>query len=293
MRINKWMLGLFSLWFGLLLFIPPQIIQASSVVETKQLIYDEAGLLSSSQVDTLNQLANEYSQNWDTDFIVYTSGNSAGTDVQELMGNFYDEYERNSDVPNVSVVMLTLDMNNRELYVAGFYKGMEYVDNQRADRIRDLITPFLSSGDYEQAFTKFLDKANEFMGIEPEPEYSSGSGSTGGSSGTSHGVSRDYVSGSDDDDEESIISNGWFQLIVSLVLGGIVVGIMASNAGGRVTVNRFTYEDSRNSGVIARNDQYIRTTVSKRKIERNTNSGGGGGGTTGGGHSHSGSRGSF
>lgn len=288
---NKWAKRMLSIWIGILLLVPLQTINASSVDETKQLIYDEAGLLSSSQTETLNQRANEYSQRWDTDFIVYTSNNPAGTDVQVLMGDFYDDYELNSDVRNVSVVMLTLDMNNRELYVSGFYKGMEYVNNERADQIRDLITPSLSAGDYEQAFTKFLDKANEFMGIEPAPAYDPGSGSSGISS---PGVPRTDYTPASDDDEESIISNGWFQLIVSLAVGGIAVGIMAANAGGRVTVNRFTYEDSRNSGVVSRKDQYIRTTVSKRKIERNTNSGGGGGGgRTGGGHSHSGSRGSF
>lgn len=280
-----------SVWIGILLLVPLQTIHASGVEETKQLIYDEAGLLSDSQIEALNQRANEYRQSWDTDFIVYTSDNPAGTDVQVLMGDFYDEYERNSDVRNVNVVMLTLDMNNRELYVAGFYKGKEYVNNERADQIRDLVTPYLSAGDYEQAFTKFLDQANEFMGTEPAPAYDPGSGSSGISS---PGVPRSNYPPASDDDEESIISNGWFQLIVSLAVGGIAVGIMAVNAGGRVTVNRFTYEDSRNSGVVSRRDQYIRTTVSKRKIERDTNSGGGGGGgTTSGGHSHSGSRGSF
>lgn len=68
---------------------------------------------------------------------------------------------------------------------------------------------------------------------------------------------------------------------------------MTYRSGGRVTVNRATYEDSSNSSVIDRQDRYIRTTVTKRKIEKNNNNGGGGGGTSRGGHSHSGSRGSF
>ncbi|MNC75575.1 hypothetical protein D3C75_1271320 [compost metagenome] len=81
-----------------------------------------------------------------------------------------------------------------------------------------------------------------------------------------------------------------------MVIGGIVVGIMAYNSGGRVTVNRATYEDSGASSVVDRGDRYIRTTVTKTKIEKNNNNGGGGGGgggTTRGGHSHSGSSRSF
>lgn len=289
---RKWIYRLGSIWMGLLLLFPLQAVGAVGTDEAKQLIYDEAGLLTDDQIARLNQVANEYRIERDTHFIIYTSNNPEGTDVQILMGDFYDEYERNSEVPNVNAVMLTLDMNNREVYVSGFYKGEDYIDNDRANQIRELISPDLSAGNYEQAFVIFLQKANDFMGTKPAAPSSTGSGGTGYSSPGR--AAPDYVPISETN-EDSIFFNGWFQLAISLAVGGIVVGIMAMNAGGRVTVNRFTYEDSKNSGVVARHDQYIRTSVSKRKIETNTNTGGGGGGggRTGGGHSHSGSRGSF
>ena len=93
---------------------------------------------------------------------------------------------------------------------------------------------------------------------------------------------------------DNILFNIWFQLGGALVIGGIVVGLMAYRSGGRVTVNSHTYEDASTSGIVDRQDQYIRTTVTKRKIEKSSgSSSGGGGGITGGGHSHSGSRGKF
>jgi uncharacterized protein len=94
---------------------------------------------------------------------------------------------------------------------------------------------------------------------------------------------------------DNILFNIWFQLGGALAIGGIVVGMMVYRSGGRVTVNRQTYEDASNSGILDRQDQYIRTTVTKHKIEKSSgsSSSGGGGGVTGGGHSHSGSRGKF
>ncbi|MNJ65394.1 hypothetical protein D3C77_614040 [compost metagenome] len=158
-------------------------------------------------------------------------------------------------------------MKNRDVYLAGFYKAEQYLDDGRLDQIRSKITPNLSSGDYRLAFEKYIKTAHKYMGFKP-------------------GVNPDNP-----------LFNLGFQLIAALVVGGIVVGVMTYRSGGRVTVNRRTYEDANASGIVDRQDQYLRTTTTKRKIERNTNSssggGGGGGGITGGGHSHSGSRGKF
>jgi uncharacterized protein len=156
-------------------------------------------------------------------------------------------------------------MKNREVYLAGFYKGKEYLDDGRLDKIRHKISPALTSGDYELAFQTYILTVHKYMGFRP-------------------GVNPD-----------NILFNIWFQLAVSLGIAAIIVGMMAYRSGGRVTVNRQTYEDASTSGILDHRDQYLRTSVSKRKIEKNSGGGrsGGGGGTTGGGHSHSGSRGSF
>lgn len=238
---------------------------ASTVTSTehKTLIYDEAGLLNPQEVERLGILANEYSANRETDMIVYTTNNPENTDVILLTQNFYDERAPGYDHAHGNAVILTLDMYNRDVYLAGFYKAEEYLDNGRLDKIRARITPRLSSGDYAEAFQIYLQTADRYMGYPP-------------------GMNPD-----------NILFNGWFQLIVSLAVGGGAVAIMAYRSGGRITVNGSTYEDSGTSGILQRRDQYLHTTTTKTPIPKNNSSGGGGGGTTGGGHSHSGSRGSF
>ncbi|WP_339158223.1 TPM domain-containing protein [Paenibacillus sp. FSL W8-0186] len=238
----------------------------SAAAETKKLIYDEANLLTEEEYMELNAMANEYGAKQETDIIIITSNNEDNTDVELMTEDFYDEQAPGYDKPHGNAVILTLDMKNRDVYLAGFYKAEELLDDGRLDRIREKITPNLSNGDYKLAFEKYIKTAHKYMGFKP-------------------GVNPDNP-----------LFNFGFQLIAALVVGGIVVGIMTYRSGGRVTVNRRTYEDASTSGIVDRQDQYLRTTTTKRKIERSTSSssgGGGGGGITGGGHSHSGSRGKF
>ncbi|RXZ82058.1 hypothetical protein EBB07_12055 [Paenibacillaceae bacterium] len=233
--------------------------------ELKQLIFDEAGLLTEEESDALNVMANEYGAERETDFIIFTTDNSDNIDVIKLTQDFYDEQAPGYDKAHGNAAILTMDMRNRDIYLAGFYNAEVYLDDSRLDKIREKISSDLTYGNYEQAFQTFIVTAHKYMGFEP-------------------GVNPD-----------NILFNGWFQLIVAMGIGGVVVGMMTYNSGGRVTVHRQTYEDGSTSGILENRDQYLRTTVTKRKIEKSSggSGGGGGGGTTGGGHSHSGSRGSF
>lgn len=238
----------------------------ADAAETKKMIYDEAGLLTSEQAETLNELANEYAEKRETDMLVVTSANAANADVKKMAEDFYDKQAPGYDKPHGNAVILMMDMKNREIYLAGFYKAKTYLDDSRLDQIRGKISPDLTSGDYETAFRTYMKTAYRYMGVRP-------------------GVNPD-----------NLLFNTWFQLAVSVVLAVVIVAAMVFRSGGRITVQRQTYEDASESGVLDHRDQYIRTTVTKRKIEKNRGgggSGGGGGGKTGGGHSHSGSRGSF
>nr|WP_218099649.1 TPM domain-containing protein [Paenibacillus allorhizosphaerae] len=241
-------------------------IAEAAAAETKKFVYDDAGVLNPEQSDRLEAMAKEYGAKRETDIIMVTTKNTGNIDVQKLTEDFYDEHAPGYDKPHGNAVIMTLDLKNREMYLAGFYKAEQYLDDRRHDKIRAKMTPDLSNGNYELAFQKYVKTAYKYMGIRP-------------------GVNPD-----------NILFNMWFQLAASLGIAGIIVGTMAYHSGGRVTVHRRTYEDTSTSRVIDRRDQYIRTTTTKQRIPKN-NGGGkggrGGGGVTGGGHSHSGSRGSF
>ncbi|MFL0554788.1 TPM domain-containing protein [Paenibacillus barengoltzii] len=267
--MNKRWVVVYSLLLLIMLnMLSPLTAQAESPLANKQLIYDEAELLSPGELEDLNALANEYGPPRELDIIIYTTDNPEGEDVVELTEDFYDERAPGYDKTHGNAVILTLDMLNRDLYLAGFYKGEKYLDDSRLDKIRDKITPMLSAGDYYGAFAEYILTVNRYAQFRP-------------------GVNPDNP-----------LLNTGIQLVIALVIGAGVVFMMAFRSGGRITVSGRTYEDSANSGVIWRQDNYLHTTVTKTKIESSNSggggsSGGGGGGTTSGGHSHSGSRGSF
>lgn len=245
------------------LMVPALMVQAA---DDKPLIFDEANLLSPEERDELNAMANEYGAERETDFMILTVDRVENDDYETWTENFYDEYAPGYDRRHGNTAILTIVLDTRDVHLEGYYKAEEYLDAGRLTKIRSKITPDLSKGNYKQAFEKYIKTAHRYMGFEP-------------------GVNPD-----------NILFNIWFQLGSAAAIGAIAVGVMAYRSGGRVTVDRRTYEDTSTSRILNQEDRYIRTTVTKQKIERNTSSGsggGGGGGVSSGGHSHSSSSGKF
>lgn len=251
----------------LILFIILLSQSALADTETNQRVYDFAGLLTTAEIEELEGLSSQYSQKRQVDIVILTTADTEGKDVVEYMQDFYDEKGLGYDKPHGNTAILTIDMQHREVYVAGFYKGKEYLDDSRCSLIREKITPYLSNGNYYEAFDSFIRLSYRYMGIRP-------------------GVN-----------PENIFLKLWFQIAVSLMVAGGIVTVMAYHSGGRMTAGGGTYLDSNNSGITNKRDTYIRTTTTKRKkpSSNNNSSGGGsiGGGISRGGHSHSGSRGRF
>ncbi len=264
-------------------------VQAESVNQ-KQFVFDYAGLLTDQEVTQLESLANELGAESDTAFLIITADGTDGMDIVEYVGDFYDENAPGYDQPYGNTAILAIDMEERDIYLVGFKKAELYLNDQRLDMIQDDITPALSEGNYYEAFSEFISSAHSYMGIEPET-----SEDYPGHNDGYQNYEEEYYAGASS--SENLLFQLWFQLLISFIVGGAVVGILAYNSGGRVTVNSGTYMNSNSSKVLHRHDRYVRKTVTKvKKPTNNNNSSGGftgGGGITGGGHSHSGSRGKF
>lgn len=256
------------LLLGLSVFIIMPAVHAAE--GGKQLIFDEAELLTADERTELNALANQYGAERETDIIVYTSSNEEGEDALQLTEDFYDERGPGYDKTHGNAVILTLDMKNRAIYLAGFYKAESYLDHERLDKIRAKISPALTNGEYAKAFRQYISTAYRYMDYAP-------------------GVNPDNV-----------LFQLWFQVGISVVFGVIVVSMMVRHREGRIEVSRYTYQDFDSGGLIQHHDNYLRTTTTRTRITNSSGGSGGGGGggrgggnVTGGGHSHSGSRGTF
>lgn len=232
--------------------------------ESKQRVYDYANLLTDDEIERLEDLAFEHGEKRNIDFIIVTTPDANDKDIVPFVQDFYDEMAFGFDKPHGNTAILALDMSERDIYLAGFYKGKKYLDDERLDLIREKITPNLSSENYYEAFMTFIETGSRYVR---------------------------YLPGFN---PESFFFQTWFHLIVALGLAALIVGSMAYNSGGKVTVNERTYTGD--FKVLQRQDIYLSKNVTKRRKPKNNSSGGsssGGGGVTRGGHSHSGSRGKF
>ncbi|WP_342567519.1 TPM domain-containing protein [Psychrobacillus sp. FSL K6-4046] len=251
------------LFIALFLLLLP--IGLTEAADTKQRVFDEAGLLSASEIEALEKLSSEYSEKNETDFVFLTTDGADDKGLDTYVEDFADRTGIGYGKHNGSAAIVGIDMASRDVVLRGFDKAKEYLDDQRMDLLRDKITPSLSVGNYYEAFSDFILTADKYMEYNP-------------------GVN-----------PESILFKWWFQLGASLALGGIIVGMMAFNSGGRVTVNSRTYFEENNSRINSKRDVFVNQTVSKVKKPTNNNNGGGssGGGVTSGGRSFSGSSGKF
>ena len=238
------------------------VAQAQSTNQT-QYIYDDADVLTAEEEEQLESLASTLSAERNTAFIILTVDGTGGKSITEYMGEFYDKEAPGYDKPHGSTAMLAIDLQERDVFLMGFKLAEEYLDNDRLETIRLDITSDLTDGYYYDAFLDFMYDAHDYMGYLPGEV-----------------------------NPNSFFFQWWFQLIVSLVIATVVVSVMVSNSGGVVTVDGSTYIDNSQSSVVDRQDDYVRTTVTKVKKPDDSDSGSGGG-TTSGGHSYSGSGGKF
>lgn len=257
-----------------------------------QYIYDYAGLLTEIEKESLENLAAELSAERGIAFIILTTNDTGGQYIEEYMSDFVDHNAVGYEAESGSTAIIALDMMNRDVYLAGFGEAEMYLDFERLDIIRDQLTPALSDGNYEQAFQQFIEQAHYYSEYKPDGnQYNYDSGYYPGSNLNNY--DNEYNSGVNPD---NLLFKFWFQLLVSVGIAAIVVGIMVANRGGRITVGNNTYIDSDNSGVTNARDTYITTHITKVKKPSNNNKGGGGGfggGVSGGGRSFSGSGGKF
>lgn len=233
--------------FSCLIFLLTSFSLPIYAEEQPQYIYDDAGLLSNSEKQELESLAQKLGEEDDIAFIVLTI-NETGIDIEDYVNEF-------QEIDNRDAFILGLDMKERDVYVDSFNHASIYAKKNRLKSLRQEITPDLSEGHYARAFSNFMNLAHEYMSLEPEPE-------------------------------SNLLYEWWFQLAAAIILASVSVGLIAYRSGGRVTVNGNTYMNHSTSRVVNQYDRFIRKTVTKqKKPSQNNNSGFGGGGSISGGGS--------
>lgn len=247
---------LFLLLSGLLLPV-----RAASEEETVRHVYDEAGLLTETEIASLEQRAEEYGAERSVSFFIVTT-EETGSDPEGFSENFYQKMVDAYGGKAADSVILTIDMGFRYADVSGQGAAKKRLSDSRCSRVYEKITADLGSGNYYEACRIYLDTASNYLRYKP-------------------GVNPD-----------SIFLKTWFHVAAAVLAGGCTVAAMVVRVGGRSGVGSGTYLDSSESSIVDQYDHHIRTSTTRihkpQPQSGGSHSSGGHGGGGGGGGSHGG-----
>lgn len=262
-------------------------------------VYDEAGILTQEEISLLEDMCLTYGEDAEVEIFILTHNDPNTVYPERYIEDFEDL------LPVGDRVYFLYDMARSEIFMEGYGKAETYIHSRRIDVILDTVFDDMKAGNYYDAFETYITMSADYMKDDSELNWDHNYNLQDLPSGSSSDPAKDdYIRHQNEydydryyDKPESVLTKVWFQLAASLAIGGITVGIMAYNSGGRMTAKGSDYLDVKRSGLIGRRDVYIRTRVTRiRRPTNNTNntsgrggfnSGGFRGGVSSGGRSHS------
>jgi uncharacterized protein len=153
--------------FLLTVFLLSTIITASAFgqVASAGRVEDKAGLLSAQQEEALEGRISTLSVSLGLDIAIAVVESLDGKDIQSYADNYF-ESQNYGFGQNYDGGLLLLSIGDREWHITTSGRAMDFLTLRRIDAIGDAMTPYLSSGDYYQAFDVCLGRINSYA-LEP------------------------------------------------------------------------------------------------------------------------------
>lgn len=126
-----------------------------------QHIYDKAGLLSDSELNSLENMCTEYSEKDDLDIIILTHNDPNAVDGEIYIENFNDKMQY------LDSVILLVDMSRRDVIVHGYGAVETSINPSRSQTIAEKVSTYLAEGDYSGAFKKYIISSDQYMNYVP------------------------------------------------------------------------------------------------------------------------------
>lgn len=125
-------------------------------------LWDEAGLLDSAEAEELESKLDEISERHQVDVVVVTVESLNGKNTVAYADDFYDEngYGYGSDRDGI---LLLISMESCDWYISTCGYGITAITDAGRDYMSGQFRPYLSDGEYAEAFTVFADLCDEFI----------------------------------------------------------------------------------------------------------------------------------
>ncbi len=237
-------------------------ILASSVPDQAQRVFDDAGLFSSTEIAELEEEIRNFQKETDMDFAVVTASDLGGESTQAYADNFYDDHGFGTG-SDYSGALFLIDMENRLPHISTTGEAIRHLTDSRLERILDGCYDDLSDGSYADAALYVIRESLQYYlaGI-PSDQYNYD---------TETGEISPYQ-------EPFHLPSGRVILLFALIALA-VGGVFCASVFGKYRMNMFQYEyPFRQKGKLflrEKEDIFLRKSVSKSRIQRDTSSGGG------------------
>lgn len=241
---------------ALLIILMITLIIPNTSFADKQLVYDDANLFSSLEIENLEKEANDLSIEYNMDIVIVTTNDAQGKSPRDYADDFFD-YGGFGVGSEYDGILFLIDMDNREAYISTSGDAIRYLTDARIESILDMVFDNgLSNGDYYGAALGFLQGTRKYLdaGI-PEGQYN---------------------------EPEKVREPNRLTLtdIIISLIGGIVTGGMfyGSTKAGYKTPRRgnpYSYKANSIVNLTTRNDRLINSFVTTRHIPKPPSSSGG------------------
>ncbi len=250
------------------IFMVPSL-DAKAESDSGKYVYDDAGVLSDSEVQKLNNSLKSLSKKHDMVISVHTTDGRPYGSIMQYADDFYD-----STYGNIDGCVFVIDMSDRSWYMSTCGDAMDVFTVAGIDYIADKMKDAgLSDGDYYEAFMEYVDQCDDFIKYEDK-----------------HG--KPYDKGNLPKDKSAVIKKS---ILIGLVAGLIIatlilLGMYASMKSVAKKTEAKEYMVPGSLNVTYRNDSYLYSKTTRTAKQQSS---GNGSHTSSSGTSHGGSGGHF
>jgi len=254
-----------------------QAILNTSAVDASEKIYDFANILTDEEEKILKEKIDEFIEKTKMDMVIVVPSFNYYSDSEneDYAADFYDYNDFGIDYPKYSGVLFLRNDNPTDRYynIYTFGNAQLYFDYNRLETILDDIYGTISSGQYLQGFSTYIDEMMSY--------YEDGIPSTMKSYQVDdHG----YL--------YKIYRVPWAVVIISSIIITFIIMLILIKKNKMVIKATMAsdYFDKKSFKMTNSKDRFISTHTSSYTVSSSSGGGGSHGGSSGGGHSSGGGR---
>ena len=252
---------LLSVFFAVLLCVVVSVpVFADTAEDYTPHLIDNADLLTGEEESNLLAKLDEISDRLSVDVAVVTEDSIGDKTPREYADDFYD-YNGFS----ANGILMLINMDYREVWFSTCGSCIQIFHDQRIESLVQSSLSKLADGDYSAAVRTFFQRAENFLtqGAEPDsPIYE-----------VEDPEELDYTP---ETALQKTAKRIPLYLLIAAAVSGISIAVMvSSNKSARTAREASRYLESNSVRITLRNDQFLRSTVTKVRIDHDSSSGGG------------------